>query len=95
MTDLTTAEKQSGVGYRVRCKDGSWRWHTTNASPIIDEGGNIISFVGLSHDINERKCYEQWILEMATHDALTNLPNRTLFYDRFDIARATAARNRK
>jgi len=34
--------EQSGVEHRVRCKDGSWRWQTTNASPIIDEGGNII-----------------------------------------------------
>jgi diguanylate cyclase (GGDEF)-like protein len=32
---------------------------------------------------------------MATHDSLTGLPNRTLLYDRFDIALANAQRNKK
>ena len=52
---LTTGEKQSGVEYRVKHKDGAWRWHTTNASPIRDSEGQIAAFVGIAHDITDGK----------------------------------------
>jgi PAS domain S-box-containing protein len=52
---ITTRENQSGVEYRLRHKDGTWRWHTTNGSPICDEDGKVVSFLGISHDITERK----------------------------------------
>lgn len=56
---LTTGEKQSGVEYRVKHKDGGWRWHTTNASPIRDSEGQIASFVGIAHDITDRLLAEE------------------------------------
>ncbi len=37
-------------------------------------------------DITERKTAEQWATYMATHDPLTALPNRTMFYDRLQQA---------
>ena len=52
---LATGEKQSGVEYRVKHKDGGWRWHTTNASPIRDSERQIASFVGIAHDITDGK----------------------------------------
>lgn len=33
---ITTGRKQSGVEYRVRHKNGSWRWHVSNGSPLKD-----------------------------------------------------------
>lgn len=52
---LETGEKQSGVEYRVKHKNGSWRWHTTSASPFKDKEGNTLYFIGIAHDITERK----------------------------------------
>ena len=43
----------------------------------------------------ERKRNEQQLKDMATHDALTGLPNRRLFNDRLDIALAQAGRTRQ
>ena len=41
----------------------------------------------------ERKQAETRLRHMAAHDALTNLPNRTLFYDRCDMALKRAHRD--
>jgi PAS domain S-box-containing protein len=52
---LTKGEKKSGIEYRIRHLDGSWQWHTTNASPLRNEAGTIISFLGICRDITHRK----------------------------------------
>ncbi|MCA1758435.1 MAG: PAS domain S-box protein, partial [Bacteroidales bacterium] len=52
---LSTGEKQSGVEYRVKHKDGSWHWHNSNGSPIKNENGKIISYIGIARDITDRK----------------------------------------
>jgi diguanylate cyclase (GGDEF)-like protein len=46
----------------------------------------------LFEDISERRKSEQQIQKMAYFDALTGLPNRTLFYDRINQAIALAVR---
>jgi diguanylate cyclase (GGDEF)-like protein/PAS domain S-box-containing protein len=56
-------------------------------------GGNR-SFTGVIRDITERKLAEEHIRHLAHHDALTGLPNRTLFYDRLRQAMALAGRER-
>ncbi len=48
-------KKQSGIEYRVKHKDGQWRWHGSNASPLKDEQGNVLSFIGVAHDITKIK----------------------------------------
>ena len=45
-------------------------------------------------DITERKIAEQRLEHMALYDTLTELPNRTLFFDRMDQLLALARRNR-
>jgi len=45
----------SGIEYRVKHKDGNWRWHTSNASPLRDERGDISAFIGVAHDITESR----------------------------------------
>ena len=46
-------------------------------------------------DITARKATEEQILFSATHDALTGLPNRTLFDDRLATALKRAARSQE
>jgi PAS domain S-box-containing protein len=52
---VETGEKQSGVEYRVKHKDGRWRWHTSNASCLKDDEGNFESYIGIARDITDKK----------------------------------------
>ena len=55
---LETGQKQRGVEYRVRHKNGEWRWHTSSATPQWDSNGQISSYLGIAHDITDRKLTE-------------------------------------
>jgi len=85
-------QKQEGYEYRIRHRNGEWRWHTANASPLFDEQGKVIAIVGITRDITERKQAEARITRMAHYDALTDLPNRSLFVEMAQHALATARR---
>src|SRR5208282_3232541 len=43
--------------YRIRHRDGTWRWHSTNWSPILGNRA-IVSFMGVARDISEAKKLE-------------------------------------
>ncbi|MFU3050359.1 cyclic di-GMP receptor MorA [Pseudomonas paraeruginosa] len=60
---------------------------------IRDEEGDLVSFVCFFSDISERKASERRIHRLAYYDALTHLPNRTLFQDRLHTALQQAERN--
>ncbi|MEH1871731.1 GAF domain-containing protein [Nostoc sp.] len=62
---LTTSEKQDAIEYRVKHKNGSWLWHTSNSSAIKDANGNILNFVGICYDTTERKLAESALAERA------------------------------
>jgi diguanylate cyclase (GGDEF)-like protein/PAS domain S-box-containing protein len=64
-------------------------------SPIFDSSGKLIYTVHLTKDVSERKKMENNLTQMATHDGLTGLPNRTLLNDRFVVAMAKAEREKK
>lgn len=65
-------------------------WLSINV--VLDGAGNITNYVGIFSDISVVKESKQRIEFLATHDALTNLPNRTLFMDRLGLAMAKAER---
>ncbi|MEA2572665.1 MAG: hypothetical protein QOI24_4666 [Acidobacteriota bacterium] len=44
---------------RFRSRDGNYRWHLTRASAMRDDEGKIISWVGSSTDIDDRKGVEE------------------------------------
>lgn len=85
-------QKQEGYEYRIRHRNGEWRWHTANASPLFDEQGKVVGIVGITRDITERKQAEARITRMAHYDALTDLPNRSLFVEMAQHALASARR---
>jgi len=64
-----------------------------NERPIELEGKNAI--LSVARDITERKGAERQLAYMATHDALTGLPNRVLFNDRLTLALAQAHRHQQ
>jgi diguanylate cyclase (GGDEF)-like protein/PAS domain S-box-containing protein len=53
-------------------------------SLIRDEVGQITNYVGLFSDITDRKQFETRLEHLATHDFLTDLPNRALFQKRLE-----------
>ena len=50
---LSTGLRQTGIEYRVRHVDGSWRWHSSSAVPLKDKSGVIVGFEGIASDIHE------------------------------------------
>lgn len=76
LTDLAHPEDQSmlrqaindmeggvGVEYRVRAKDGSYRWLYSRGGAVeVDEDGRIIQALGITADISERKSIEQELI---------------------------------
>ena len=56
---FSTGQRQTGIEYRVKHSDGSWRWHITNAVPLRDETGKIIGGEGSASDITGRKQAEE------------------------------------
>jgi len=81
---MKTGEKQAGIEYRVLHKDGSWRWHTTNASPIHDASGKVVAGIGISRDITVRKKAEfaRYESEQRLSAIIDFLPDATLSIDK-------------
>ncbi|MGM0418046.1 MAG: PAS domain S-box protein [Thermodesulfobacteriota bacterium] len=47
--------KQKNIEYRVKHKDGSWRWHTSTGAPVKDDNGKVVSFLGIARDTTKQK----------------------------------------
>jgi hypothetical protein len=58
----------------------------------VDAHGNPRTVLGINSDITSRKHAEAALEHQALHDALTGLPNRSLFRDRLEHALAQAGR---
>jgi diguanylate cyclase (GGDEF)-like protein/PAS domain S-box-containing protein len=75
-----------------RRKDGQLITMFQTITPLFDHLGEIIHFVAVMEDVTERKADQERIAFMATHDELTELPNRNLLNDRLHQAIAHADR---
>jgi len=75
----------------LRARDGEAVWALENVRRVVSDGEAAV-LEGILLDITDRKRAEEDIAFKAYHDALTGLPNRTLFLDRLNVALAHAAR---
>jgi diguanylate cyclase (GGDEF)-like protein/PAS domain S-box-containing protein len=86
--------------------DGNWRGEIRNRTKggkpyvewlsvkqVRDNNGRPTHYVGVFSDITERKKLEGRMHRLANYDALTGLPNRTLFSDRVQQSVAKARRD--
>jgi PAS domain S-box-containing protein len=71
---LATGTPQEGT-YRIRHKDGSWRWHHSIGSLVKDRQGCPAYFVGLVEDITERLRAEE--LLRASEEKYRNYINNS------------------
>ncbi|GGX87266.1 putative bifunctional diguanylate cyclase/phosphodiesterase [Streptomyces minutiscleroticus] len=68
--------------------DGTVLWTNLTVSLLRDADGQPQYQLALMEDTTERRLLNLRLRYEATHDALTGLPNRTLFFERLDKALA-------
>jgi diguanylate cyclase (GGDEF)-like protein/PAS domain S-box-containing protein len=73
-------------------RTGAKRVFLTTKSPLRDRTNAVVAVLTTSIDITDRKRAEGHLLYMAHHDALTDLPNRTLLRSRLNRSIARARR---
>ncbi|MGW2729009.1 putative bifunctional diguanylate cyclase/phosphodiesterase [Streptomyces sp. NPDC001494] len=66
--------------------DGTALWTNLTVSLLRDADGNPQYQLALMEDTTERRLLNLRLRYEATHDALTGLPNRTLFFERLEKA---------
>jgi diguanylate cyclase (GGDEF)-like protein/PAS domain S-box-containing protein len=76
--------------WRLWDRTGVWRQMETVAANLLADPA-IGQIVLTTRDVRERKTLERQLTQVALHDLLTDLPNRTLFRDRVGQALASAS----
>jgi len=66
--------------YRLRCKAGNYKWIQTRGKARFDENGKAYRIAGSHTDITNLKEYQMKLHDMAYHDYMTGLPNRSALY---------------
>jgi diguanylate cyclase (GGDEF)-like protein/PAS domain S-box-containing protein len=76
-----TGKWEGEVWNRHKNGDAYVQW--IRVSTIYSDDGNVLNHVSIATDITKRKESEDIIWKQANFDELTGLPNRRMFYDRF------------
>jgi diguanylate cyclase (GGDEF)-like protein/PAS domain S-box-containing protein len=80
--------------HRICCPNGKPGWQQWTIRALFrntHDEHSFLEFQGVGCDITERKWAEEQLRYHALHDALTGLPNRTLFLDRLGQAMKRAS----
>ncbi|TDH57422.1 diguanylate cyclase, partial [Dankookia rubra] len=80
------------IEFRILRPGGGLRWLRMQGRAERDAHGKAIRMSGVTQDVTARHDAEQQLAHMARHDALTDLPNRTMLRERMDAAMADAGR---
>lgn len=67
-------------------RNGEVYWCEMSVAPVKYITGDVKHYVFIINDITQRRDMEKQLLMQATHDYLTNLPNRVLLLDRVEQA---------
>lgn len=80
-----------GTELAVLSRSGMQRPVEHSAAPIFDREGALLGAVMVLHDVTRARRLAQQLSWQASHDALTNLLNRTAFEERLDASIEAAA----
>ena len=89
---LRSKERFFELEFRVIRPDGEVVHLEQRAVTLRDEEGQPVCMVSALADVTDRKASEAQLFHTATHDALTDLPNRALFVDHLHAAIGRASR---
>src|SRR5712692_1637925 len=67
--------------HRLQTKTGKYIWVLMRGKALRNNEGKAIRMTGSLSDITDRKQQESTIQHQAMHDAMTNLPNRSVMHD--------------
>ena len=90
---LSGKERRTTSLNRNYRKDGRVIWCEWYNSSLVDEEGNVLSILSLGQDVTARVLAEERLQHLATHDALTGLPNRVMLQERLRQAIARTRRS--
>ncbi len=76
-----------------RRKNGEVYWEEAYIGPVRDAAGRISHFVAVKINVTDRILTQERLIHMASHDVLTDLPNRGLFAERVQQALELAKRH--
>ncbi len=107
LTDFLTKHSQNPQNFHSKIKEASEHHDLEFSDKIIFKDGRIIEYFSLPRyldkeiigrvfsfrDITEYKKMEEQLIHQATHDSLTNLPNRLVLCDRMEREIIDAKRN--
>jgi diguanylate cyclase len=79
-------EHLSSQEFVLKSNDEIQRNVIVDGQPIMNKHKKTIGAVIAIHDVTERKQMENLLIRQATHDLLTDLPNRALLIDRIEQA---------
>lgn len=78
--------------FRIMHKDGDYRWMLVRGLAVRNESGQAYRMAGSQTDITSNKTATEQLVYNAFHDALTDLPNRSLFTNRLQHVITTSSR---
>ena len=85
-------QRETRVTLLNRRKDGSEFWNEVYLSPVFDDAGRLVQYIGVQNDVTERRKAEEQAEFLAYHDSLTGLANRALLARVLDRAVDRAGR---
>lgn len=91
-TQLRAGQEYRGVLVN-RHRNGGLFHEEKTIRPLFDAKGVICHYMSMGRDVSPRVAALEQLRYDATHDGLTELPNRTLFHDRLQQALTCATRN--
>lgn len=78
--------REERIELQSMSRHGEQYWCELSVSPVKDSFDEIKHFVCTINDITQRRDMEEQLVSQATHDYLTELPNRVLLMDRVEQA---------